>query len=94
MVRTALLIILLLAISSCKNTWTQEDKDAFYQVCTEDANKWTISPEQSKTYCDCVFGHVERKYPHVADALEHMDSLAKDPDLLRCQDDIMRSNKK
>ena len=84
--------ILFLAIlsASCKNTWSDEDKDAFYQACTEEANTWAGSPAKAKTYCDCVFEKMTRKYPHEEDALEHIDSLGKDPELLKCKDEVSK----
>ncbi len=82
-------VLLLLVVTSCKNTWSREDKATFYQACTEEAKPWTGSAEKAKTYCDCVFANMEKKYPNEEDALEHIDSLAKDSALLNCKGAVM-----
>ena len=69
--------------------WSREDKATFYQACTEEAKPWTGSAEKAKTYCDCVFANMEKKYPNEEDALEHIDSLAKDSALLNCKGAVM-----
>ena len=83
---------LLLAVisSSCKNTWTQSDKESFYEACMEDANKWSGGQDKSKTYCDCVIIKVMEKYPHVGDALDHIETLAVDPEIKGCRTPIYK----
>jgi len=90
-----LVSILLLAMvtSSCRITWTDEDKDAFYQACTTEAMNWAGTQARAKTYCDCVFAKMVKKYPHEDDALEHIDSLGHDPDLLKCKVEFSDSGK-
>ncbi len=83
-------LLLLIAVTSCKNTWSKEDKTTFYETCTEEAKSWTGSHEKATTYCDCVFTHMEKRYPNEEDALEHMDSLAKDTSLLNCKEMVLR----
>ena len=83
-------ILLVIISASCKNTWSEEDKDSFYQACTDEANKWAGSPEKAKTYCDCVLQKMMTKYPHEDDALEHIDILAKDTALMHCKDEVMK----
>jgi len=88
----AIFALLLLAIvsPSCKEKWNEEDKKAFYQACTETArNDWAKTDDIAKIYCDCVFNKMYQKYPHEEDALEHIDILAKDTDLIKCKDEIM-----
>ena len=85
-----LLIIPVILLVSCKNTWNQDDKDSFYQACTDEAIKWAGSPEKAKTYCDCVLGKMMTKYPHEDDALEHIDELAKDTALINCREQVMK----
>lgn len=75
---------------SCRNTWSQEDKDAFYQACTDDAKTWAGSAGNVKTYCDCVFAKMEKKFPNENDALDHIDELTKDTSLLNCRKVIMK----
>lgn len=82
--RISILAFIPLLVCSCKNTWTQEDKDAFYQACMDDAATWSGSTESSRIYCECVMNKVVAKYPHVSDALEHIESLAKDPEMKQC----------
>lgn len=76
--------------SSCKDTWPQEDKDAFYQSCMDDANTWAGSKENAKTYCDCVMKKLLKKYPHENDALDHIDSIINDPDIQACKAPILK----
>jgi hypothetical protein len=91
MKRVLLFLVVAVVAVSCKNTWNQEDKDAFYQACTEEHMRTGVTKEQAKTFCDCVFGQMEKKYPNEEDALEHIDVLAKDTDLVRCNFDTARA---
>ena len=88
-----LLLLLIILTTSCRETWSSETKDSFYQACTDEAGKWSGTPERAKTYCDCVLGKMMAKYPHEEDALEHIDSLAKDPGLINCKEEIMKTGK-
>jgi hypothetical protein len=85
MKKLASLLLLLVAFASCKNTWSEDDKKAFYESCMDDARSNGAPQDKIKPYCDCVFGKITAKYPNENDALEHMDSLAKDPDLMSCK---------
>jgi hypothetical protein len=69
---------------SCKSTWTQDDKDAFYEACMEDASP-SYGPERARTYCDCVIGKIMVKYPYIGDALEHINELSADPEIRSCK---------
>lgn len=80
-------IVLLFTVCSC-NKWSEEDKDAWKQACTENAAQWAATPEGAKTYCDCVLEKLEKKYPDVNDALAHTAELATDTAMLHCRDDI------
>ena len=77
-----------LFFTACKNTWSQEDKDMFYQSCIDDANTWAGSPDKAKTYCDCMIEKMMQKYPSVNDALEKIDTVINDPDLRKCRESI------
>ena len=85
-----LLLLLAIFFASCHGTWTDETKRSFYTTCTHNANAWADSPERAQEYCDCVFMKMTRKYPLEKDALAHMDSISKDPDLLECKDEILK----
>ncbi len=85
MKKFALVLLVSVGSVSCKNTWSQEDKDAFYQACTEEAKTWAGSDSVAKSYCDCVLGKMVQKYPNEQDALEHLDVLAKDTGLIGCK---------
>jgi hypothetical protein len=76
---------------SCKNTWSQPDKDAFYEACTGEAIRWAGTQDRAKAYCDCVFSKMEAKYPNEDEALEHIDVLAKDTDLINCKQEFLRA---
>jgi hypothetical protein len=90
MKKVMLFIIPVILLASCKNTWNQDDKDSFYQACTDEAVKWAGSPEKAKTYCDCVLGKMMTKYPHEDDALEHIAELAKDTALINCREQVVK----
>ena len=82
-------LLFALVATSCREKWTEEGKNSFYDACTETARKdWAKTDEMAKTYCDCVFAKMSQKYPHQEDALEHIDVLAKDTDLIKCKDEI------
>ncbi len=86
-----LLLLLIIVSASCRETWTQSTKNKFNEGCMDEATKWAGSPELAKTYCDCVLAKIMAKYPHEDDALEHIDSLATDPNLINCKDEIMKT---
>jgi hypothetical protein len=88
--RLLVLLLLIVAFSACKNTWNEDDKKSFYEACEEDARSNGAAPDKIKPYCDCVFGKIMAKYPNENDALEHMDSLAKDADLMSCKTERMK----
>lgn len=82
--------LLVLSLPSCKNTWNDEDKAMLYQTVLENAKTWAGSPEKAKEYTDCVVNKIMQKYPNENDALAHMDSLMRDPDLKSCKAEIMK----
>ncbi len=77
--------LLLLMLASCKNTWNEDDKDAWRQACTENAMHWAGNEQQAKTYCDCVLEKIMQKYPNENDALEHVGDLATDSSVQSCR---------
>lgn len=92
MKRIVICSVALLSFSACKNTWSQEDKEAFYQSCMDDANTWAGSKENAKTYCDCVMDKLMKKFPHESDALDHIDSVINDPDIQSCKATIPKAS--
>lgn len=82
------LFTLALALSSCHDYWPQEDKDAYYQTCHEDAMNWAGSEANAKTYCDCVLEKVTTRYKTVDDLLEHALEIPNDPDIQKCRETI------
>jgi hypothetical protein len=77
-------------LSSCQDGWIQEDKDAFYEACMDDANSWAGDPAKSKLYCECVLIKVMAKYPNVNDALDNIELLSRDPDIQTCKIPILK----
>ncbi len=61
--------------------WPQKEKDAFTENCVNGA-KGTMGDEKAKSYCDCVLGKMEAKYPDAAEAgkvdMNTMIEMAKD----------------
>jgi hypothetical protein len=84
-------LLALIAFSASCKTWSDEDKDAFNQSCTQEAITWAGTPAIAKSYCDCIFEKMTKKYPDENDALEHMDSLGKDPDLIKCKEETLKT---
>ena len=85
MKKILLLLLCIVAMGSCKNTWDQEAKDMYTESCMDDANRWAKSPELAKKYCNCMLEKIIKKYPDVNEALEHPDSLINDPELRKCK---------
>lgn len=88
MKKIVLFVTVLFLFSACKNTWDSEDKQLFYQSCVEEAG-WLDSPEKKKTYCDCVMDKMMTKFPNEAEAIEHLDSVIKDPDIGSCKAEVL-----
>ena len=85
-----LFLLVILLFSSCRNTWNEDDKEAFFQACMDDANTWIKDPTKAKTYCECVTIKVTEKYPNVNDAIEQIDFISKDPDIQNCKIPILK----
>lgn len=85
--RILIAITFLFTLCSC-NKWSEEDKDAWNQACTENASHWAATPEGAKTYCDCILEKMEKKYPDINDALAHTAEMATDTTYLNCRNGI------
>jgi hypothetical protein len=80
-----MLAIVLLAsiVTGCKpkNTWTKETRDAFTSNCVDNATA-NLGADKAKSYCDCMEGKVEKKYPKAEDVgkidMNAMTEMAKD----------------
>jgi len=79
-----------LLFTSCKNTWSRDDKETFYQTCKEGASQFTTDSNKIKAFCDCRIDVLMRKYPNENDFLEHMDSVMKDADLDKCKELLLK----
>lgn len=77
---------LLLVFSSCKNTWSQEDKDNYHQSCMESLGAPSDDQGKAKAYCDCMLEKITKKYPNVNDMMEHMEDVVNDPELQKCKE--------
>ncbi len=88
MKKCAILFLLLIIISSCRNTWNEADEQTFYSACVDDAKTWTASPEQAATYCNCVIPKIKQKYPDENEAMKQINLLASDKDLQACRDSL------
>lgn len=80
--------LLILAVSACFITsctgWDSEHKELFHKGCMEDA-KSRMDEAAAKSMCDCRLEKAMKKYPDVADAFEHIDSLINDPEIQACK---------
>ena len=65
--RKYVVILLALALFSCKRKWTEKDRSEFYAGCMSSAvnNKDIKDP---KLYCKCLLEKVVAKYPNANDA--------------------------
>jgi len=84
------LLLFILPFTSCRNTWNQDDREAFMQACMDDANTWAGDERKAKTYCECVTIKVMEKYPNVMDAMEQIDMIAKDAEIQACKIPILK----
>ena len=88
MKKAFIFISLTLPCSSCFHVWDQEDKKLFRDICFQDARKWAGSDSKANAYCDCVMEKIVQKYPSETEALDHVDSIIKDPDLIECRTQV------
>lgn len=90
MARIIIFVFIAFSFAACKGSWDNEDKEAFYGDCLEQANTWAGSDAKAKAYCDCVMEKTMKKFPSETDALEHIDSVINDPDIYSCKVDAMK----
>lgn len=83
-------LLLILPFTSCTNTWNEDDKQAFYDACMDDARTWIADPDKAKTYCECVTIKVMEKYPNVNDAVDQIETISKDPEIQQCKIPILK----
>ena len=72
-------------LTSCKNTWNENEQENWKSACMEDATKWAGSADRAKTYCDCVLPEIIKKYPIEKEALEHVSEFAADSLMKQCK---------
>ena len=83
-------LFIILALASlgfgCKgkkatSSWSKEERDSFSTNCVGGATA-TMGADKAKSYCDCMLGKIESKYPKAADAgsldVNTMTEMAKD----------------
>lgn len=74
-----------LFLYSCSESWDSESQQLFKQGCLEDAKERGMPENEAITMCNCRLEVAMKKYPHLADALENIDSLINDPQLKDCK---------
>lgn len=79
-----LIAAILISLSSCTG-WDGEHKELFHQGCMEDLKSRGLTEDKAKSICDCRLDKAMKKYPDVADAFEHIDSLISDPAMQECK---------
>lgn len=82
------LFAVVLGSASCKNTWSQEDKDNYRHTCMESLNAPDGSGGKAGAYCDCMLEKLTAKYPNVNDMMEHMEDVVNDPELQKCKEKL------
>lgn len=85
MKKYALLLVAMLALGACKNTWPSEYKDLFHQACMEEEMADGISEAKAKEICDCRTDKVIEKYPNFNEAMENIVEVMSDPELKECE---------
>lgn len=85
MKKILLLPALILVLGSCKNTWNEEAKDSWLKSCKSDSQRWFGKEASADVYCKCVLDKLEKKYPNLNDALNHVDEIAKDTAIQSCK---------
>jgi hypothetical protein len=64
-----------------KSSWSKEEKDSFTTNCVNGATAG-MGADKAKSYCDCMLGKIEEKYPKAAEAgnldVNSMTEMAKD----------------
>jgi len=86
MVRYIVLCVFALSLFSCRGGWSNEDKDSFHKDCMESMTSKLGSADKAKTVCDCRLEKIMQKYPAFNDMMEHLDKVANDTDLAKCNE--------
>ena len=84
-----LLLVSTLLLSSCTDFWYDSTQMKFKEACSDEAAKWSSSPEQTNAYCDCLLEKMMKKYPNDEDAIAHLGELSADTSLINCREQIM-----
>lgn len=72
-------------LSSCSDSWDQENQDLFIQGCMESAKESGMKDDAAKSMCDCRLEKAMKKYPSFSDAMDHTNDLMNDPDMKACK---------
>jgi len=80
-----LLLLVVVSLISCRETWTIGTKNRFYESCTTEAIGIDSNEQRVQQFCDCVFEKMKKKYEHEDDAMQHLGDLALDPDMQSCR---------
>lgn len=75
---------LFLLLSSCSG-WSEDSKRDFITSCKETTLSEGKDEAQAKSICDCRLEKIMKKYPDVEAALEHMNEIATDKEIMACQ---------
>jgi hypothetical protein len=59
-------ILGIMIVSSCKQGWTQKDKQEFLGGCINGALK-DMGAARAKSYCDCMLQKIQGRYPNAGD---------------------------
>ncbi len=87
MKRITLILFAASLMLACKNKkasggWPQSSKDAFIDNCVKGATGGGMEAEKAKSYCNCVEGKMEVKYPKAEDVgkidMNTMTDMEKD----------------
>jgi hypothetical protein len=78
-----------LLLSSCKEGWTDEYKEAYLSTCMEEARRSTF-PDSAKAaaYCQCSMESLMAHYQTIEELLINRDSLAVRDEFQACHDKV------
>lgn len=83
--RLLFLMIPLLLLTACGNTWDSEAQDLFRQGCINSAKKNDMPEDKAKAMCDCRLEKAMEMYPSFADAMDNVQDIINDPKMKDCE---------
>lgn len=87
--KTAAALLSLLLFASCKEGWTDENKEGYKKSCLLSTAEWSATPAQAESYCNCSLEQVMKHYATIEEVLENKDSVQLHTELDACRQAAM-----